>query len=411
MIVKIFVLCFTGVGLFAYIAALLNRKSELERLRKEIEENLKYDAKLSFLRKGVLLQIGGVCDRKISLLKKEIERLEKIQTRGVEKEAEEEFALREKEIDNAKQRIVKNKGCLSALREMEPVLNRDDVLKKAEVLCYFLKYKDLGNKLEGKENAAQGKFNIDEAEESRAEYYRKCASAYQEFNNIKCATEKEMVEFIKGFAKDISGLHLEDIAKKLFVLEEGEGDDRVNPFLYGVQTIDNLSKDNVELLSNSIVIGNVESFINGWLNLKKNVVDYKKQVAENIESLEKKVNNEEKIEKEKKNYIAKLNSELERLDGMKANLNTLSGTKKLIINRLESLGSRNYTQENFDREYGSVLYSLSKIIGEEETKKLQEKHLEIRKLYYSVNTPRIRYDNLNKNKNFYKPWILSENYD
>ena len=57
-----------------------------------------------------------------------------------------------------------------------------------------------------------------------------------------------MAEFIKGFAKNISGLHLEDIAKNLFVLEEGEGDDRVNPFLHGVQTIDNLSEKGVIFL-------------------------------------------------------------------------------------------------------------------------------------------------------------------
>ena len=51
-------------------------------------------------------------------------------------------------MEDARKQIEKNDACLDALKSMGNLLMKDDdILEKAEVLCCFLKYRQLDDKL------------------------------------------------------------------------------------------------------------------------------------------------------------------------------------------------------------------------------------------------------------------------
>ena len=124
--------------------------------------------------------------------------------------------------------------------------------------------------------------------------------------------------------------------------------------------------------------------------------------------------NETKIKKDESSYIEKLKVELEKLPSMKREYQKLSSVKDSIAEKLEGLDSKNYTKEAFNKEFDDALGGLLLYLSKEEKECAETAREKVNFFYVervSYKTLKRKYDNLNKNANFYRPWILSENYD
>ena len=398
MILKIAGVCSTVFGLVAYVIALFNRKSELERLKKEAATaptKEKRMEKLKELMKKAFKEVKCMCEEEIAKLKIDKENMPLFLKVEEVKKLENEQEEVKKVWNKYAGKIIEKEDIINALNKIASIISeKENVFDYASTLYYFLKFKQITSNLD---------------EKSKDEFKQKYMASQEKIKYGNHKVDKDFEGFLGEFVAAMKDSCIFQAIDGLDVLKEDE------KVVSSLSTLKDLRDDKCALpLTERFTIYNLEKIMEGWSCLNRKIGEYKEKISKEMTSLKKTQEQKYSEYKKIKEKCENLSSEVKAAKNKLSPVEILLKAESMAEEELKDLRPEKHTKESFSKKFDSILTSVKELVN-------YNSHLDafyagkaVKALYDKISfyeKAETKYDNLNKNKNFYKPWILSENYD